>query len=326
MISNFLRLSSEASLGGSFWMPPQATALAANTDALFYFILVLCVIFFIIVVGAMFYFAIKYRRRSPNQRTSDIKGSHTVELVWSVIPAILLIIIFAWGFKDWLALSIPPANALDVRVTGRKWSWAFNYPKDNITANELIVPVDQPVRLTMSSTDVLHSFFVPAFRIKRDVLPNRYTVVWFEANTTGDFEIYCTEYCGTDHSRMLSKVKVLSQTDYDKWIQTGGGLDKANMSSVDLGKLYFTQFGCNSCHSVDGTAKIGPTLAKKYGTEHELEGGAKVLVDDNYLRESIVNPTAKIAKGFAPVMPSFQGQINDEQMNALIDYIKEIGK
>jgi cytochrome c oxidase subunit 2 len=305
-------------------MPEQASTSAERTDALFYFILYLSIFFFVLVIGATVLFAIKYRRRSAKQRTSPIEGSKKLEIAWAVIPAILLILIFAWGFRDFLHLAVPPGDSLDVRVTAQKWFWSFDYPREGLSTNELVVPVGRPVKLTMSSTDVIHSFFVPAFRIKRDVVPNRYTVVWFEATETGVYDVLCAEYCGTSHSRMLAKVKVMSENDYQGWIDSGGGLSGKGLSSVEFGKLLFQSKGCGTCHSVDGTARTGPTLKGKYGALEALVGGASARVDDNYLRESIVDPAARVVQGFEPVMPTYAGKLKDKQLNALIDYIKSL--
>lgn len=309
----------------STWMPEQASTAAERTDALFYFLLYLSVFFFVLVIGATVLFALKYRRRHAKQRTSPIEGNRKLEIAWAVIPALLLILVFAWGFRDFLHLAVPPGDSLDIRVTGQKWFWSFDYPKEGINANELAVPVGRPVKLTMSSTDVIHSFFVPAFRIKRDVVPNRYTVVWFEATEVGSYDILCAEYCGTSHSRMLAKVKVMSENDYQAWVDSGGGLSGKGMSSVEFGKLLFQSKGCATCHSVDGSAKTGPTMKGKYGALEALAGGKSVKVDDNYLRESIVDPAAKVVQGFEPVMPTYAGKLKDKQLNALIDYIKSLG-
>ena len=310
---------------GSVWMPEQGSTSAERTDSLFYFLLYLSIFFFVLVIGATVLFSIKYRRRHAKQRTSPIEGNRKLEVAWALIPAVLLVVVFAWGFRDYVHLAVPPGDAIDVRVTAQKWFWSFDYPKEGINANELVVPVNRPVKLTMSSTDVIHSFFVPAFRIKRDVVPNRYTVVWFEATDVGTYDVFCAEYCGTSHSRMLSKVKVMSEHDYQAWIDSGGGLSGKGMSSVDFGKLLFQSKGCATCHSTDGSAKTGPSFKGKYGTLETLAGGQTVKVDDNYIRESITDPAAKVVQGFEPVMPTYAGKLKDKQVNALIDYIKSLG-
>lgn len=309
--------------GGTLWMPPQASTVAANTDALFYFIYYLCLLFFVLIVGAMVLFIIKYRRKEGQvEKSIDFKGNHTLEVLWSVIPGILLLVIFGWGFKDWVKMIVPPANAIDVRVTGQKWNWSFDYASSGVNGAVLVVPENKPVRLTMSSKDVLHSFFIPAMRIKRDVLPGRYTVQWFEAKQKGEFPIACTEYCGTEHSTMLTKVRVVSQEEFDKWISEGGDLGGAGVAPEKLGAALFEAKGCNACHSLDGSVKIGPSFKGLYGRNSDLADGTQVMVDDNYIRESILQPQLKVVKGMPPVMPSFQGQLNDKQIAALIEFIK----
>lgn len=307
---------------GTFWLPPAASTTAHNTDSLFYFIFYLSLFFFVVIMAAMVAFAVRYRRRKHGEKTADIHGHRNLEIAWSVIPGILLMVIFFWGFTGFMDLAVPPANALDIRVTGQKWVWAFDYP-EGINSNELVVPAGKPVRLTMSSKDVIHSFYVPDFRIKRDVLPNRYTVLWFEAPNPGEHNVFCTEYCGAQHSGMLTKVKVLAQADYDAWIASGGGLGQG-LSPVELGQKLFQSKGCVACHSVDGKPMVGPSLKDIYGHEVELADGTKVMADDNYIRQSLMDPASQVVKGFAPVMPTFKGMLKDQEVNALIDYLKTL--
>lgn len=325
MMFQFLKIGAQASTA-SFWMPPQASTFAAGIDNLFYFIYYLSLLFFVGIVGAMVYFAIKYRRKSEGQKTSDIQGNHTLEIWWSVGPGLLLLVVFFWGVIDWTKILVPPSQALRIRVEGQKWTWAFSYMREGISSKNLTVPVGHPVELTMSSKDVLHSFYVPAFRVKRDVLPNRYSIIWFEPTEIGQYDIYCAEYCGDEHSGMLNKINVVSEADYEKWIQNGGDMGGSGVNPAEFGKQLFEAKGCNACHSIDGTVKVGPTLAKKYGTEEELVDGTKVKIDDNYLRESITVPGIKVVKGFQPVMPSYQGQLTDKQIEALIEYIKSLAQ
>lgn len=313
-----------ASTERTFWLPKAAAAQAKDVDGVFYFIYVLSVIFFVLVVGAMIYFCIRYRRRGPDDRTSPIEGNRRLEIVWSVVPSVLLLVMFLWGFRGWMNLNVPPAGAIDVRVTAQKWSWSFDMPKMGCTGlGELVVPKDTPVRLTMSSRDVIHSFFVPAFRIKRDVVPNRYSVIWFEATELGTYDVLCTEFCGTKHSEMISRVKVVSEQAFNQWVEMGCGM--GNLPPMELGKKLFSARGCVACHSVTKDRKNlpGPPLAGVYGsTEQTLQGAVKV--DDNYIRESITEPRAKVLKGYAPVMPPYKGLLNDKQINGLIDYIKSL--
>lgn len=321
---NWLKIASSSS--PSFWMPVQASTVAENIDSLFYFIYYLCLIFFIGIIGAMVYFVFKYRKVSESQTTIDIKGSHTLEVMWSLIPGLLLLVMFAWGFRDWLNMSIPPSNTMDIRVTGQKWNWSYQYVREGLQTSELVVPAGRPVKLIMSSKDVLHSFYIPAFRIKRDVLPNRYTVAWFQSNQPGEHYVTCTEYCGTAHSTMASKVRVVSDEEYKAWVDSGGGAGGEGLSSVDFGKQLFEQKGCNACHSIDGSMKVGPSFKGLAGKSEALADGSSVQVDDNYLRDSMNEPNKHVVKGFPPVMPSFKGQLNDKQIDALIDYIKSLGQ
>ena len=324
MLFNFMKIGAQVE-SGSFWMPPQASTVAAGTDTLFYFIYYLCVIFFVLIVGAMVYFVIKYKYK-PGQveKTLDFKGNHTLEVLWSVIPGILMLVIFGWGFKDYVSKMVPPNNSLDVRVTGQKWNWSFDYTSSGVNSSNLVVPEGVPVRLTMISKDVIHSFFVPAFRVKRDVLPGRYTVMWFEALAKGEYPILCTEYCGTSHSEMLSKVKVVPKQEYEEWIANGGDLGGAGVPPAELGAKLYEAKGCNACHSLDGSRKVGPSFKGIYGREEAMTDGAKIAADENYLRESILAPQAKVVAGYPPVMPSYQGQLNEKQITALIEYMKTL--
>jgi cytochrome c oxidase subunit 2 len=307
-------------------MPQAASGTAQRFDALFLLVFWVSAFSFVLVAALTIAFAIRYRRRRAGEKTSPIRGDRRVEIVWSVIPAIILVVFFALGFRDYLDLAVPPANAVEVRVLAQQWSWSFDYPKEGVSSAELVLPVGRPVKLTMSSADVIHSFFVPAFRVKRDVLPNRYTVAWFDANRTGTFDVLCAEYCGTAHSQMLAKVRVVTEGEYRAWIESGGGLGGKGMSSVELGKLLFQAKGCATCHSTDGTRKIGPSLLARHGVKELLRGGSTVTVDDDYLRESIVNPNAKVVEGYAPVMPTYAGRLTDPQLNALVDYVKSLDR
>ncbi|MCZ7587025.1 MAG: cytochrome c oxidase subunit II [Deltaproteobacteria bacterium] len=309
--------------GGTFWMPPQASTVASGVDETFYFIYYLSVFFFIVIVAAMAFFALRYRFRSEKDRTSGVTHHTGLEIVWSVIPSILLLAIFLWGFTGFVDLSVPPGDALNVRVTGQKWLWSFSYPDAGVTSNELVVPEGRAVKLTMSSRDVIHSFYVPDFRVKRDVLPNRYTVVWFKTEKPGEHHVFCAEYCGTNHSRMLTKVRVLARADYDKWLAETASAGEG-MDPVAFGEQLFTQKGCNACHTVDGTKRIGPPLNGIFGHTVGLIDGTSVTVDDNYLRQSLMDPASQVVQGFAPVMPPFKGQLKDKEVDALIDYIKSL--
>jgi cytochrome c oxidase subunit 2 len=308
---------------GSFWLPEQASTLAPEIDSLFYFVTWVSVVLFVLVVGAMLYLAYRYRRRSPEDRPTLVHENPIVEISWVVIPTILVLIVFTWGFKGYVKQAVAPPNAYEIQAVAQQWNWLFEYPNGTQT-DTLYVPVDRPVRVNMSSVDVLHSFYIPAFRVKHDVLPNRYTSVWFEATKPGMYEIFCTEYCGRDHSRMNKYVKAVSQQEFNDWLETGGAAD--DLPLPEYGEILYTQQGCNSCHSIDGSRKVGPTFKGLYGMENRaLADGSTVTADDNYLRESILNPNAKVAEGYQQgVMPSAYAELTERQLSALIAYIETL--
>lgn len=305
------------------FLPPAGTDIAEKWDALFYFLLGISLISFVCIIGAAIYFLIKYRRRE-GVAASSIDGNHKLEFVWTLLPTILVMFIFAWGWLIYDKMISPPDSAYEVKVIGKQWLWQFQYDNGKTTINELYVPVNQPVRLLMTSDDVIHSFFVPDFRIKSDVVPGMYTAVWFEAREPGEHIVYCAEYCGTAHSKMLATVKVLSADDWAAWKAQAKGPKPASL--VDYGKLLYQERGCFACHSIDGSKGIAPTLKGVWGTQENLEGGSSVLVDENYVRESIEVPDAKIVKGYAnsAKMPPFKGMLTEEELNALIAFIKSL--
>jgi cytochrome c oxidase subunit II len=307
-------------LAQTIWLPEQVSTLAHEVDALFYFILWTSVIIFAGVVISMLYFAYKYRRQTPHDRTELVVPSKLIEISWVVVPTILVLIIFNWGFQGFIRLNVAPADSYQINVLGKKWLWEFEYPNGARTVGELHVPVDQPVRLQMSSEDVIHSFFVPAFRVKMDVLPNRYTSVWFEATQEGEYQVFCTEYCGTQHSTMLAKVIVHSREDFQEWLATGGGLD--DLPLVEHGELLYRQLACNACHTTDGTPSVGPTLQGLYMAERQFTDGTSAPADENYLRESILDPAALIVQGYQNVMPASYTGLSERELSALIEFIK----
>ena len=343
-------LSSTANAGeeATFWMPPQASTFAADVDFTFYFIYWIIVIFFFGLMGGMIFLAIHFRKRSDDDRTLDLKGNHTVELIWGVFPSFLLMAMFVLGFNAYMKQSIPPADSMEVRVTAQKWRWTFEYPDLGIDGEPvLVVPRGQAVRLTMTSKDVLHSFFVPDFRIKKDVVPGRFTVIWFQADDIieprpdmgrgpnddgdmvdglrlGEHQVFCTEYCGTDHSRMYSRVRVVSPEDFDAWAQAKMNRNPGDFTSAENGEYYFKKYGCNGCHSTDGSKMVGPTFQGLYGKNEPLAGGGSVTVDDNYINESIMVPGEKIVAGYSNQMPTFQGQIDADKVTDIIEFIKSL--
>lgn len=306
-----------------FMLPPQKSTLAEGTDALFNFINVTSLIFLIGITIAIIYFAWKYRRRSENDVTPVITHNNTLEITWSVIPLILVIIVFGWGLSGYVNLTTAPDDAYEVRVVGKSWLWEFHYETGHVSVNELHIPVDRPVKLVMSSEDVIHSFYIPDFRVKMDVLPSRYSTVWFEATEVGESVVFCTEYCGTAHSNMMARAIVHDQEDFETWLEVAGSADD-DMDPVELGQELVTRNACTTCHSADGTQLQGPTFQGLWGSVSEIEDGQPVTVDENYIRESILEPGAKISSGYQPVMPPYAGTLNDRQIDAIIEYIKTL--
>lgn len=311
---------------GGFWMPEQASTFAGSTDAIFHFIYWLSVFFFVLLMGPMVYFAWKYKKRGDDDRTSPIRGSHKLEVVWSTIPGLLLIVMFGWGFAAWMEQQVAPVDAIDIHVTGQKWSWSMTYPNGGQDGNHLVVPVNEPVKLTMSSVDVIHSFFIPAFRVKRDVIPNRYTTLWFEATELGTYHIFCTEYCGDLHSEMIGTVDVVTREQYEEYLGSLQGCAEGE-TLADCGERQFQRSGCTACHTVEGSdVVVGPPLAGLFGQTRNFEGGDSAVADENYIRQSIMDPGSQIVQGFANQMPVFAGQLDDDQVNSLIAYIQSLSE
>ena len=309
--------------GGTIFMPPANSTIAGEVDALFYFIYYTALVMFAIVIAGTAFFILKYRHKGKKSLTSGIDHNFKLEVFWTVIPTILVFIVFAWGFKTYLKMNVAPRNALEIKATGQKWFWSFDYPNGANSVNELIVPVNKPVMLLLSSRDVIHSFFVPDFRVKMDALPNRYTTLWFKADQPGEHHLFCTEYCGTGHSAMLGKVKVVSEEEYNSWLSESANIP-GGMTQVEYGADLYQKRACATCHSIDGRAGVAPSFKGRFGTVETLSNGESVTVDENYLRESILSPRAKVVAGYQPVMPTFQGILNDQQIDALIAYIKSL--
>ncbi len=308
--------------GATFFLPPQVSTIAPGVDWLFNFILAISVFFFLLIVGLMVLFIIRYRRRAGQSAEESASHNTALELTWTGIPIVLVILIFFFGFKGFLDMSTPPANAYQILVEGQKWKWAFTYPNGYVDEN-LHVPVNRPVLLTMSSADVIHSLYVPAFRVKNDVVPGRYSKAWFEATAPGEYDLFCAEYCGTSHSDMIAHVIVHPPGEFEKWLeQASNFLD--TMSPVDAGRKLFQVRGCQQCHSVDGGARIGPTMLGVFGRTARFTDGSQQLSDENYLRESILEPQAKIVTGFEPVMPTYQGRLKEAEITAVIEYLKSL--
>jgi cytochrome c oxidase subunit 2 len=299
--------------------PDQASSVAAWVDGLYIGLVILTGAVSLLIWIAIFYLAIKYRRRPDNELAQEQEPPAALELSWTIIPTIIFIGIFIVGSWVYFRIQRVPANALEVYATGRQWMWKFQHPTGQREINTLHVPVNRPVKITMASEDVIHSLWFPSFRVKNDVLPNRYRTMWFEATKTGRFHIFCAEYCGTLHSGMIGWVVVMEPDEYQRWL--AGGTEG---SLASQGEKLFEKYACNTCHT-DVAGARGPVLAGIYGKPVALANGQTVLADDNYIRESILNPTAKVAAGFAPIMPAFQGQVNEEDLLRLLAYVKSLG-
>lgn len=301
----------------SSFAPTQATKIAEEWDSLYKFLLISSLVACLLLIGGMIYFVTKYRRKTNNDKTPYISHNTMLEFIWSFIPLVIFLIMFAWGWSLYHEMRVAPANAKEVHVYAQQWLWQFEYKNGKKLNNELVVPVGVPVKLIMSSKDVLHSFYVPSFRIKQDVVPGRYTDLWFQAEKLGEFHVFCTEYCGLDHSKMLAKLKVVPLDEYEKWLATS-----VELAGGAGGQLYNDK-GCVACHSLDGSPKVGPSFKGLFGRNSIFEDGTEAKADENYIRESIMNSNAKTVKGFPKnVMPSFQGQLSEEDLTAVIEFIK----
>ena len=308
---------------GSFWMPPKGATTATGVDWLFYFIFWISVVFFAIIVGVLTVFLFKYRRRPGHAPQESPSHSLVLELTWSIIPLILVIVLFAIGFVHFIDMNTMPANAYEILVTAQRWSWAFTYPNGYVD-DELHVPVDTPVVLTMRSEDVIHSFFIPAFRVKKDVVPGRYTKVWFRATEEDSFIIFCAEYCGTQHSDMLSWCHVHPPGEYETWLADASDFI-SKLPPAEAGKRIYNIRGCKQCHSIDGTANVGPSFQGVFGEDVKLADGTSVLADENYLHRSITEPNADIVAGYEDVpMPTYKGRLRDEEIQVIVEFIKSL--
>lgn len=306
---------------GDFWLPESASSIAPEVDGLFLFVTGVSLILLAGVTAAMLYFVYRYRREDPRERPAPVQESRVLEVSWIVVPTILVLLVFTWGFKSYVKMNVVPSGSYEIQVRAQQWNFNFEYP-NGVTSDTLYVPRGEQVKLRMSSQDVLHSLFIPAFRVKYDILPSRYTSVWFEATDRGEYDLFCTEYCGTGHADMTKVVRVVSQRDFQEWLESAGTPD--DMPLPALGKQLYTQQGCQSCHSLDGSEPIGPTFDGLYGTTgHTMDDGSTVTVDENYLRESILKPEAKVVQGFDNLMPGTFSNLSERQISALIEFIKD---
>ena len=312
----------EYSYDPSMWMPQQASEVASSVDGMFNIIMWLTIFCFVGITGAVVYFVWKYRERPGHKPEPSPTHNNPLEITWTVIPSIIVVFIFLFGWRGYLELTTPPEHAIEIQVKAWKWNWEFTH-YNGTTDNVLHVPANKSVRLIMTSSDVLHSFFVPVFRVKQDVVPKRYTQVWFRATKPGTYRLYCTEYCGMDHSQMKTVVVVHEEGGYEKYLQQKYNEFLTSPPEV-LGAMFYQQKGCAACHSLDGSDKAGggPSFKGYFGTEQPMTDGSRVKIDENYLRESMMQPTAKIRKGYPPIMPKLD--LADIEITSLIAYIKSL--
>ena len=298
--------------------PVKASSYAGNVDALFIFLVVLSGLMSIAIFVMIAIFAVRYRRQR-NVVAEQVEGSTVLEVTWSVVPLGVFLMIFAWGAIIFFQERTPPRDSAEIYVVGKQWMWKLQHVEGQREINELHVPVNRDIKLIMTSQDVIHSFYVPAFRIKQDVVPGRYTYAWFRATKPGTYHLFCAEYCGTMHSGMIGSVTVMEPAQYAAWLSGG----TASGSLAQNGEALFQQLGCSTCHRMDVQGR-GPNLTGIYGKPVTLEDGRTVIANEDYIRESILAPAAKVVSGFKPIMPVFQGLVTEEQLNSLVAYVKSL--
>ncbi|MDZ4860163.1 MAG: cytochrome c oxidase subunit II [Candidatus Hydrogenedentes bacterium] len=299
-------------------IPEQASTISGKMDFLFYGWLAMSMFFFFSVVFTLVYFCVKYRKGTNVDRTIRGDNERTLELTWTIIPLVAAVLVFFYSAYAYIDFTKTPQGAMEILVTGKQWMWKIQHPTGKREINALHVPIGVPVKLTMTSEDTIHSFFIPAFRVKKDVLPNRFSSLWFNATKEGEYHLFCTEYCGTDHSRMVGTVTALTPERYQAWL---AGTD-TGVTMASSGEKLFTKLGCVTCHT--GTSPRGPTLKGVFGKEVKLNDGSIVVADEEYLRESILNSQAKLVAGYPPLMPLFRNQIKEQDLMTLINYIKSL--
>jgi cytochrome c oxidase subunit II len=303
------------------FFPQQASAQAGQVDGIYFFMVAVTAFFSILIAALIVAFAIKYRRRHREEIGHAIHGSLALELLWTVVPFFIVMVMFGWGAKVFFDMYRPPTGAMEIYVVGKQWMWKVQHMDGQREINELHVPVGRPVKLIMGSEDVLHSYYIPDFRVKADVIPGRYNVLWFTATKPGKYHLFCAEYCGTKHSGMVGSIIAMDPEDFQAWLSGGG----ASESPVAAGLKLFQDLACITCHTGDATAR-GPQLANLYNSSVRLQDGSTVTADDSYIRESIVNPRAKVVAGFQPIMPTFQGLVTEEQLLQLIAYVRSLSQ
>jgi cytochrome c oxidase subunit 2 len=299
--------------------PEVASSNAAYVDSLFIFLIVVCGAMALMVFALVIYFVIKFRRRSENEVGEDYEPPKIVENLLIAVWLVAFLSMFAFGAKVYFDTSRPPNEATEIYGTGKQWMWKFQHTDGQSEINELHVVIGRPVKVILSSEDVIHSFYVPAFRVKKDALPGRYTTIWFTPIKTGRFHLFCAEYCGTEHSGMIGWIVVMEPSAYQTWAAGGSSEGSPKVQ----GKKLFEKYACNTCHTNDATGR-GPVLAGLYGSTVTLRSGEQLQADDNYIRESIQSPTIRVVQGFQPIMPVFQGQLNEAEMMQLVAYVKSL--
>lgn len=311
--------------------PEAFSHYAFQVDAIYWALIAITVFFTVLITGIFVYLAFRYRRTGPTQVGVAIHENKHMELAWSILPLFILMGLFFWGAKVYLETKNYPKDAIEIIAVGKQWMWKFQHPSGRREINNLHIPSNKPVVIKMISQDVLHSLYFPALRIKQDVLPMYYTKMWMQSEKEGESRLYCAEYCGKDHSVMGGKLYVLSEAGYAEWLKKessdlGGGTDfLAGGTPEAEGEKVFTKLGCVTCHAA-GDTQLGPKLTGLYGTKIKIQGGREINFDDNYIRESILNPSAKLVEGFQPVMPTYQGQVSEDEIISIISYIKSLGK
>jgi cytochrome c oxidase subunit 2 len=302
------------------FFPQAASEQAGQIDALYFFLVAVTAFFMALIAILIVVFAVKFHRKHDNEVGVAIHGSLALELLWTIIPLGITMVMFVWGAQVFFHMTRPPNGAMEIYVVGKQWMWKAQHMDGAREINELHVPIGRPVKLIMGSEDVIHSFFIPDFRVKADVIPGRYNTLWFTATKPGRYHLFCTQYCGTKHSNMIGWVTAMEPAEYQAWL--GGG--PAGGSMADNGAKLFQDLACSTCHLENGQGR-GPVLKGAYGKPVTLQSGQTVTVDDAYIRESILNPQAKVVAGFQPIMPTFQGLVTEEQLLQLIAYVKSIG-
>jgi cytochrome c oxidase subunit II len=301
-------------------IPDSASTYSWKVDALYFYLSGVTLFFTLLISAVLVFFIIRYRRRTPYEIPRPVAGSHKLETLWTVIPFIISMTIFGWSAQVYFEQYYPPENASEIYVVGKQWMWKIQHPTGQREINELHIPVGRKIKLIMTSEDVIHDFFVPAFRIKTDVLPGRYTTQWFEATKAGTYHLFCAEFCGMNHSGMIGSVVVMEPRDFDNWLSGNTG----SATPAAAGQQLYTTLGCASCHGASGEGGRGPALAGVFGKQTKLTTGQLVLADEAYIRESIVNPQAKLVDGFGPIMPTFQGQVSEDQLVQMIAFMKSL--